>query len=64
VVAGVGEVTNFVEHHRLGVAIHAQGNEVFELLSGKFLEDRFNFEFDIETCTSDERASHIIKLLA
>ena len=64
VVAGNGEVTEFVELHKLGVHIHAPSNEVVDLLSGKFFENRFNSEFHIETCTSQERASQIIKLLA
>jgi glycosyltransferase involved in cell wall biosynthesis len=64
VVADIGEVTDFVEHHHLGVHIHAPSNQIVDLLSGKFYQDRFNSEFDIETCTSGERASQITKLLA
>lgn len=64
IVADIGEVTDFVEHHKLGVHIHAPGNQIIDLFSGKYFEDSFNMQFDIETCTSNERASQLIKLLA
>jgi hypothetical protein len=64
VVADIGDVTDFVGRHKLGVHIHAPGNQIIDLFSGKYFEDSFNMQFDIETCTSNERASQIIKLLA